>query len=729
MEQLKINLKNCYGIKKLQAEFNFTTEHNVNVIYAKNGLMKTSFAKVFKKFQDGKEAQIKDLIFNKTPVVKDITVDDNNIEREEIFVINSFEKAYESNSISTLLINDDIKVRLQEIIEIKNEIFNDLKDKSGLDLNKSISTKGLLKLEEQLIKDFNFTEKSFLQNIESINLDNVDYDYSDIDYSIIFHKAVLKNIQKNEFQQNIDDYILRSNEIYRDYTFLQSGNFNLPKLKDIKKELETSNFFVNENKVVLDGDIHITSPEEIQAQIIEIETRLQETTEFRAIDKALGTKEGKFLKDLIENNIHIIEELRLDNLDNLRKKLWLSYLKEDEINFNRLKERYNELRADISNLNIDDTLWRKSIKIFNNRFSLPFTMEIDNPISSIMGESLPKIIFSFQNDEGDLVKLNRDDLEKEDTLSQGEKRALYLLNIIFDIEKRKVENQRTLFIIDDIADSFDYKNKYAIIEYLNDISKENNFYMIILSHNFDFYRTVSSRLKLPHRSNKFHAIKDNNEIKIIDEEYQNNVFKTWKNTLNNKKIILALIPFIRNLIEFGIDKQVNTLENLDEDYNLLTNLLHLKNDTKGIDFQQLKIIYLEYIGKDNFTSYVNNTDKVYDLIISIANTDISNNDINLENKIILAIAIRLKAEEYMINKINDIPWTNTIIGNQTRILFKKYSDKFENEKENIKLLESVNIMTPENIHLNSFMYEPLLDMDIIELKELYNNIKTLSNAE
>lgn len=41
----------------------------------------------------------------------------------------------------------------------------------------------------------------------------------------------------------------------------------------------------------------------------------------------------------------------------------------------------------------------------------------------------------------------------------------------------------------------------------------------------------------------------------------------------------------------------------------------------------------------------------------------------------------------------------------------------------IKVLEEVNIMTPENIHLNSFMYEPILDMDISELLNLYQKVQ------
>ena len=35
------------------------------------------------------------------------------------------------------------------------------------------------------------------------------------------------------------------------------------------------------------------------------------------------------------------------------------------------------------------------------------------------------------------------------------------------------------------------------------------------------------------------------------------------------------------------------------------------------------------------------------------------------------------------------------------------------------------MITPENIHINSFMYEPLLDMSCEHLKTLYIELKTL----
>src|SRR5437899_8739755 len=80
-----------------------------------------------------------------------------------------------------------------------------------------------------------------------------------------------------------------------------------------------------------------------------------------------------------------------------------------------------------------------------------------------------------------------------DVLSTGEKKALYVLNIIFEIQARVKAGQETLLVVDDIADSFDYKNKYAIIQYLQDIADEQCFKQILLTHNFDFFRTVNSR--------------------------------------------------------------------------------------------------------------------------------------------------------------------------------------------------------------------------------------------
>lgn len=44
----------------------------------------------------------------------------------------------------------------------------------------------------------------------------------------------------------------------------------------------------------------------------------------------------------------------------------------------------------------------------------------------------------------------------------------------------------------------------------------------------------------------------------------------------------------------------------------------------------------------------------------------------------------------------------------------------------MNILEIVAMITPENIHLNSFMFEPILDMSLKYLYKIYNEIKLLS---
>jgi len=96
-----------------------------------------------------------------------------------------------------------------------------------------------------------------------------------------------------------------------------------------------------------------------------------------------------------------------------------------------------------------------------------------------------------------------------------------------------------------------------------------------------------------------------------------------------------------------------------------------------------------------------------------------------EQKIVLAIAIRLTAERFMAEKIADQAFVDSIERNQTTELLDKFEAKFPNEEVAIKTLRTVVLMTPENIHLNSFMYEPILDMSDEHLKKLYKMVLAL----
>ena len=133
--------------------------------------------------------------------------------------------------------------------------------------------------------------------------------------------------------------------------------------------------------------------------------------------------------------------------------------------------------------------------------------------------------------------------------------------------------------------------------------------------------------------------------------------------------------------------------------------------------------------QDNL-SLPNGEQLVIDLIFEEADniSTASEEVVDLEGKVVLAMAIRLKAESHMISKISDPVHFASITSNQTYKLFKKYIELFEGERQEIEILNQVNLMTPENIHLNSFMYEPILDMSNIALIDLYENTKNHLSA-
>lgn len=732
MQKIKCDLVNCYGIQKLESEFTFS-DTSVIAIYAKNGLMKTSLAKTFKKIQDEKRDEIRDEIFDIQGEVK-ITIDGQGIANKDVFVIKSFEASYQSTNLADLLVDESIKEKIAEVLKLKSDLLKDLEKASGLKIKRVQQGKNIRELESEIIEDFNLDGSSILLGLELIQ-GRIDIDCSEIKYSDIFDNTTLGYIKKKGFQENIKEFCKTSNEIYERHGFLKKGIFSLSELKNVEKSLKDNGFFVNDNLVKLFGEEEIHTAEDFSGVVKRIEQEIKQSKAFTDIEKDLKTAKGGVLRRVIENNPDIVQHLKESKLKDLRRQLWLSYIK-DSTTFSNLKDKWNNLRHEIGGIDPENTRWGEALRIFEERFTVPYKMQIANGASAVMGEDVPQVEFVFTRN-GRQQTVSRGELESKDTLSQGEKRSLYLLNIIFDIEKMKKDlagtDKEVLLIVDDIADSFDYKNKYAIVEYLYEMANCKNFKLIILSHNFDFYRTVTSRFGLP-RCARLHAELDNGEVILREEYYQNNPIGHWKDNMTLTHVV-ALIPAVRSLIEYTKGKD-------DADYDELTKLLHNKEETSDITFQSLKDIYERCLGRSDFIN-INTDTPIVNAIYTEAETITIENSL-LEYKIILAIAIRHKAEEYMKRKLKEyscqISWgrggsesgssqefLNQLEAqkNQTRNLSDAFKQTVNESDDIVRVIDEVNIMTPENIHLNAFMYEPLVDMDINELINLYQRVKEI----
>ncbi|HCC38120.1 MAG TPA: hypothetical protein DEQ14_11210, partial [Treponema sp.] len=133
MTKLKIYLENCYGIKKMEATLDFS-EKNIVSIYAPNGIMKTSFAKTFEDICTNNITV--DRIFHDRLTKREIKNDANaSLAPEEIFVIKSYVAEYESDKVSTLLVNKELRKEYESIYEDidkkKQNLLKNLKKISG----------------------------------------------------------------------------------------------------------------------------------------------------------------------------------------------------------------------------------------------------------------------------------------------------------------------------------------------------------------------------------------------------------------------------------------------------------------------------------------------------------------------------------------------------------------------------------------------------------------------
>ena len=730
MKKLNIVLENCYGINSLTHEFDFTDKKNNKIqkrntfaIYAGNGVMKTSFANTFLDLSN--ETSPKDKIHNLPPVCN-VTCDGAPLPYQDIFVIKSYIPQHEAQNISTLLVSDEKKTEYDkiysQILKEKKAVIVRLNKLSGVKKDD---------IELFILKDLNETD--FFECLELYSNKSVDYDFSTVKYNTIFNEDVLRLLEKSDVIENIAKYTEIYNDLIDNSPYFKRSVFSPHKADSVANTLKKERFFDAEHKVNLKGESAPIGEQEFFAKLKEANKTIIENDDLKNIQGLLTKKASvKSFQDVLENTPWIIAELGSGLFEDFKIKLWESYILKSDDLINPLLTSYRLNKAKLEQIESEavsqQSKWEDIIEIFKGRFHVPFSVDIANKKSAILGKESPNIVFKFKNNSGSYEEMSRDKLESLEVLSQGELRALYLLNIIFEVETRKHAQCKTLFIIDDIADSFDYKNKYAIISYLHENAKVDFFYQIIMTHNFDFFRTIQSRLLGDSKwSNSLIAQKSTDKIELLGggNKATTNPFKYWRENVNEKNaIFIAMIPLIRNIIEYSV-------ENEGESYLLLTHLLHIKDAkdsipcTEEIQISDIKPIFKNYnidlSGFDDSTS-------IYDLILNEA-SNINASEIvdgfNLENKIVLSIAIRLLAEKFMWSKVTD---KSSIKRSQTGHLFERYKGEFSQsagESSNLETLDLVNIITPENIHINSFMYEPILDMSEHELKNLYSKICTL----
>lgn len=734
MESIYIHLEHCYGIPSFNYTFRFDNEREkAHLIYAPNGTMKSSFAHTLHDVCADPPVESRDRYFPERPycrIIRHDSEDGTDLAKEEILVFESYNSSIKPEKMSLLLANKDLKDSYDRILRELEATMERL-------LSSLTRISGKKTARELLLKDFGIEETDlyrFLCKLFDEYAAQELADYSGIVYGHLFTADSEKILCKPEVVLRIDEYfkqyvaLLTTSSVFTE-------NFSHSSAKATLSALSKEGFFRARHKVILRDTTEGLNEDQFREKIDAEKERIikkELSEEFDKLDKELGQKSGDIaFRNYLFDHQELIPELH--DVAELKKRLRLYYLfinrdlfQEAVLCYRRNEKELTDIISDAKGQELE---WHDIVHEFNNRFiNMPFILEIRNIEDVVLKQTVPIISFMFKSG-ADTASVEESELLKR--LSEGERKALYLLNVLFEIKVRIKEKRKILVVFDDIADSFDYKNKYAIIEYLIDIIEGGYFLPIILTHNFDFYRTLSERAGIQSSSHFIQV--ESGRLNLGGRGYTKNVFCNWRESIyKNKRILIAAIPFIRNLVEYKEGQQ-------DDNYIKLTFLLHYKKNgieekgipgTEEITLAYLFELYENIWGLDRSQLSLDLSRYVVDMIFDEAKEIASSfcDPILLELKIIMSIAIRLIAERYMVFRIIARTGNESLIdeieNNQTRTLKKlsQFDIGNSDDFEKMKIIDRVLLMTSENIHINSFMYEPLIDMSLDELINLYNQV-------
>ena len=250
MTRVKVHLKNCYGIRELQKEFDFSSTQ-AYALYAPNGVMKSSLAKTFQDAAGEKDSE--DRIFPDRQTVRRITDELNNeIDGDRILVVLPYDEDLGvSEQTSTLLLDTKLKKEyddlLREIAAAKSRLVDAIRRQSRTKMNMETEISSTIMPSED---EFDSALIRVKREVE----DQEDTVYSDVHYDILFNEKVLKALNTKTLKNSVEEYAQRYNELLAASTYFKKGTFDYYNAGQIAKSLSDHGFFDANHTVNLKAD-------------------------------------------------------------------------------------------------------------------------------------------------------------------------------------------------------------------------------------------------------------------------------------------------------------------------------------------------------------------------------------------------------------------------------------------------------------------------------------------
>ena len=404
----------------------------------------------------------------------------------------------------------------------------------------------------------------------------------------------------------------------------------------------------------------------------------------------------------------------------------LTLLEDTDINL--LVEKQDLVRSSLKslsyllndkNISLDEAnkVWERFKMWFHtNSYDISITKRFD----SLIGYDIPLIQKVYPNTNVEIPQMNN-------RLSEGEKKTFFLINLILQIETKRKRKEPFVLIFDDVVDSFDYKNKYAFLQYLSEMANNinNKEQIFILTHSFDFYCGVLNSLRSVPHSERFTFSNDVSSFFLVNKEGVVDVLSAdalvrlttpqglneWKDSKNGYDVF-AYLCFFRGLCEMKGDE----LEPFNPYFH------YIGNNTEMKKLNQLLLL------KQNL--YADNAlylDCLLQECDSIVAQDMS--EVDLSKKICLALGIRILREKYLILyadehgiKYSQGPNRMNIINKLEKRVFKDFGQ----DSDECRKLLAAKIVSNPNVHVNGLVFEPIVDIGVDSLLSSYRDMKALT---
>ena len=724
MLQIK-KMQNVFGISNVEGANNLK---KINVIYAPNGTAKTSISDALSLIGQNRYNDIVDVYDKDKKASFELEVDGQDYTEENCpeFCLLKYSgiEQYDlvencSNLVISIQVQEEISKYLKTIDHSKETIKVLIEGKFG----KKSNSPAFKNAFSTIAKAENFDDQDlYIKLINKINFDEQPLPIN-VDENIFLNLINQKMQQSSdtlEFKTGVTDYFdtikKSSNEIGRHEIFTNGFTIeNLIVFQDNAKKIgyysennPTRKLLVND-KILGEKDIDNIIKDEIKRIFGSEEAKekfdcLKKT--LKGNTKAINTLEKNpllipLLKDYDCFVSSIFVTLFSTDLQKIKDEL---EIKKAQSNIQSIKDKDPEFDSKISEI------WNR----FSSRFKLKkFDLRIDNKFNAMIGKEIPSFSKYVPNTNRKITD------PKEYRLSTGKIKIFNLINFILTVETLLLKNEKVHIVLDDAVDSFDYKNKYGIIDYLLEIKDNPNVQIIVFTHNFDFYR--SSILAFGKKEiGQFFAYRGkNNLITFYDSSKQKyylevSNFNSWKANPTPEQFF-ALVPFARNLLQLKTSSKNDDVKQID-------GFLHFDKNLTNKTIDELHVLLEQAMGVQlprNFKQDDIYTEALSKTIDNLINKEATLVETDLEDKILLGIYIRVYLERFLYTNClsqsgSEPNLTDNVYARTSNLI--RINRQILSEDDLDKAIEA-NLISPCYLHANSFMYEPLVDVGLTELIE------------